>query len=63
MTNKQSLVANMSAYFTEKKPPLVIMFTRDHRNFLEKLIDPSKTEGYVFRSSVPLMVFQKVAPV
>jgi nucleotide-binding universal stress UspA family protein len=61
MVNKQSLVVNMSEFFTRKKPPLVIMFTRHHRNFLEKLIDSSKTEGFVFRSSVPLMAFHKIS--
>jgi nucleotide-binding universal stress UspA family protein len=59
MQNKQSLVANMNEFFTKKKPSLVIMFTRHHRNFLEKLLDSSKTEGFVFRSSVPLMAFTK----
>lgn len=59
MANRRSLVSNMEQYFTAKKPPLVIMFTRHQRGFLEKLIDSSKTEGYVFRSNVPLMVFHK----
>lgn len=59
MANRRSLVSNMEQYFSAKKPPLVIMFTRHQRGFLEKLIDSSKTEGYVFRSNVPLMVFHK----
>jgi nucleotide-binding universal stress UspA family protein len=41
------------------KPSLIIMFTNQKRNILEKLISRSKTEKLSFNTRIPLLAFHK----
>jgi nucleotide-binding universal stress UspA family protein len=42
-----------------RKPSLLIMFTEQRRNFLKKILSPSKTENLSFATSIPLLAFHK----
>lgn len=56
-----SLVSKFNEYATLLKPAMLIMFTKQNRNFIEKIFSGSKSESYSFSAKIPLLVFNKTA--
>jgi len=56
---KYSLIQNLQKEIEKLKPSIAIMFTDQDRNFLQKLILPSKAEQLSFHLTTPLLVFRK----
>lgn len=54
-----SLFGNMRNWVTKSKPSLVIVFTDQHRNMLQKILFPSKAEQLSFSTTLPLLTIPK----
>jgi nucleotide-binding universal stress UspA family protein len=54
-----SLVQNLERQIAEKKPSVVVMFTKQERTFFQKLFLSSKSEEFSFKTKIPLLVFKK----
>jgi len=62
MKNKHSLESFAKIIKKEKfvrKPSLIIMFTNQKRNIMQKILLPSKTENLSFTTNIPLLAFHK----
>ena len=55
----QSLIKTLEEQISSIKPSLIILFTDQHRNFIQKIIFPSKAERLSFKTTVPLLSFNK----
>lgn len=56
-----SLLSKINESAALLKPSLLIMFTKQHRSFVEKIFYGSKSESYAFSAKIPLLVFNKTA--
>ncbi len=56
-----SLISKINESAALLKPSLLIMFTKQHRSFVEKIFYGSKSESYAFSAKIPLLVFNKTA--
>jgi nucleotide-binding universal stress UspA family protein len=54
-----NLVTNIQTVIKKAKPSVLVMFTNQNLNFLEKIFLSSSTVAYSFNASVPLIVFNK----
>ncbi len=59
MDAKNKLPDELDRAVSEFSPSLLVMFTEQNRSFFELLFFSSKTEEYSFRTTVPLLVFNK----
>lgn len=60
MTNGTlSLVEKLQNWIRRYKPSVVVMFTNQGRNIIQKIFLPSKAEEFSFTTNVPLLVFNK----
>lgn len=60
MTNGTlSLVEKLQSCIRRYKPSVVVMFTNQGRNLIQKIFLPSKAEELSFTTNVPLLVFNK----
>jgi nucleotide-binding universal stress UspA family protein len=55
----RSLIKNLQEVIYKSKPSLIIMFTDQHRNLIQKILFPSKAEQLSFKTKIPLLTFQK----
>lgn len=54
-----SLIERLQEKITERKPSVVVMFTKQQRSFFQRLFLSSKSEELSFKTTVPLLVFNK----
>jgi nucleotide-binding universal stress UspA family protein len=57
--NNASLLNSIDQAVGRYAPSLMVMFTEQDRSFFELIFQSSKTEQYSFRTTVPLLVFNK----
>jgi hypothetical protein len=55
----QSILEALQEQITYVKPSLIVMFTNQHRNFIQKIIFPSKAERLSFITTIPLLSINK----
>jgi nucleotide-binding universal stress UspA family protein len=55
----KSLLQDLQNGISAINPSLIIMFTNQHRNFFQKILFPSNTEMLSFRTTIPLLSFNK----
>jgi nucleotide-binding universal stress UspA family protein len=55
-----SLISNVEAVIKRSKPSMMIMFTKQDRNFFDKIFLSSNSVSYSFNAKVPLLVFNKI---
>ncbi len=55
----QSIIQTLREKISSLRPSLIILFTDQHRNFIKKLISPSKAETLAFKTTIPLLSFNK----
>ena len=56
----RSLIKNLQELVNRSKPSLIVMFTDQHRNLIQRIFFPSKAEQLSFTTKIPLLAFQKV---
>lgn len=56
----KSLIVNLQQAITTSKPSLVVMFTDQKRTFFQKLLLSSTSESLAFKTTVPLLIFNKI---
>jgi nucleotide-binding universal stress UspA family protein len=54
-----SIVADIELVTSKIKPSMIVMFTNQSRNFLQRIFVSSKAEEYTFNAKVPILVFSK----
>lgn len=54
-----TLIENLQNTIAKRKPSIVIMFTNQQRNFLQKIFLSSKAEALSFQLKTPLLVYSK----
>lgn len=53
------LFRNMQIAIEERSPSILILFTDQDKNFVEKLLFPSFTKAFIEKASIPLLIFKK----
>ncbi len=62
MTNRNpndSFITDIETAIKKNKPSMMIMFTAQQRNWIDKIFLSSKSAAYSFNAIVPLLVFNK----
>ncbi len=54
-----SLIQNLEQQIKKRKPSVVVMFTNQRRTFFQRMFLSSKSEELSFRTTVPLLVYNK----
>jgi len=56
---KKTLMENIQLTIEELKPSMLILFTDQDKNLVEKLLFPSFTREYVLLADIPLLIYKK----
>jgi len=54
-----SIVSNLLKYSENKKPSLIVLFSRQRKSFIQRLFNSSRTMELAFHTRYPLLVFHK----
>jgi len=55
----QSRISIIKSILKKTKSSIMIMFTEQRRNLLQKILSPSKSVKHSFKTEVPLLVYNK----